>query len=108
MSKSIKVSELRAKLDALPDDLPVFLFDLDSDEAYPIQLVDPMICDRVDLNFSSQEKKTYRAHVAVYHSFVVEASSEDQAKRLATEDVNWDDHVTDCEITVEEEVKDDD
>lgn len=56
------------------------------------------------LKLASEEKKIYRAHVSVYHSFIVEASSEEEARRMASEDVNWSIHVTDCEILVEEEV----
>ena len=103
MTDLIKVSDLKAQLESLPDDLPVFMFDLHSDEAYPLQQVDPTISDRVDLNFTSEKKSTYRAHVAVYHSFVVEASSDEEARRIASEEVNWSHHVTDSEIVVEME-----
>lgn len=107
MTELIKVADLKAELESLPDDLPVFMFDLHTDEAYPLVQVDPTISDRIDLNFSSAEQKLYRAHVAVYHSFTVLAPNEEEAQRMASEGVNWDDHIKDCEIKIEEENADD-
>jgi hypothetical protein len=107
MNELLKVADLKAELESLPDDLPVFMFDLHTDEAYPLQRVDPTISDRIDLNFSSEEQKLYRAHVAVYHSFTVLAPNEEEAHRIASEDVNWDDHVTGCSLDIEEENADD-
>lgn len=104
-NKVMTVRELRDELIKMPVedwDLPVYLFDVHTDEAYPLERVDPTISDRVDLNFSSEQKKTYHVHAAVYHSFRVEALNEEEAMRVATEDVKWNDYVTDCEINVEE------
>lgn len=47
-------------------------------------------------------EKTYRVHVAVYHSFTVDAESEEQAHEIASNDVIWDDHIVDCNIVIEE------
>jgi len=49
------------------------------------------------------EEKTYRVHVAVYHSFTVDAENEERAHEIASYDVIWDDHITDCSIIIEEE-----
>ena len=52
---------------------------------------------------SEQTEKTYRVYVAVYHSFTVTAKDEEEAHDIASYDVLWDDHITDCNITIEEE-----
>lgn len=105
MSKLMTVAELRAELGRMSsdsDDLPVFLYDLDTCEAHPLWSVDPTISDRVDLNFSAQPEKEYRVKVAVYHSFTVHARNEYEAHHIASEDVMWDDHIVDCNIDIEE------
>ena len=107
MSELLKVADLKAELESLPDDLPVFMFDLHTDEAYPLQRVDPTISDRVDLNFSSEEQKLYRAHITVHHSFTFLAPNEEEAHRMASEYEHWDNHVTDCSLDIEEENTDD-
>lgn len=104
MSELIKVSDLKAELEGLPDDLPVFVFDEHTDEAFPLQIIDPTISDRVDLNFSSEEEnKVYRVNVTVHHSFTVVARNEDEAHYEASENVLWDDHISDIDLTVKEE-----
>jgi len=47
-----------------------------------------------------EEMKSYRVFVTVYHSFTVEATSEEHARQEAS-DVIWDDHIKDCQIDVE-------
>jgi hypothetical protein len=90
MTELLKVKDLRAQLDDLPDDLPVFLFDLHTDEAYPLQQVDPTISDRVDLNFSSAGKNQMTFNEAVYRLCQEARSSIDEkehfAKMVANED----------------------
>ena len=49
-----------------------------------------------------EEMKSYRVFVTVYHSFTVEATSEEHARQEAS-DVIWDDHIKDCQIDVEED-----
>ena len=105
MTKVMTVAELRAELGRMSsdsDDLPVFLYDLNTGEAYSLWSVDPTISDRIDLNFSSQPEKEYRVRVAVYHSFTVRARNKDEAHRIASDDVIWDDHIADCNIDIEE------
>ena len=106
MSKLMTVADLRAELGRLSsdnDDLPVFMYDLSTSESFPIVRVDPTISDRIDLNFSSQPEKEYRVRVVVYHSFTVHARNEDEAHRIASDDVMWDDHIVDCNLDIEEE-----
>ena len=110
MSEVMTVGELRAELEVISvdnDDLPVYVYDTNTCESFPLSIVDPTISDRVDLNFSSEEEKEYRVHVAVYHSFKVHARTEDEAHRIASDDVIWDDHITDCNIVIEKESNDD-
>ena len=105
------VAELRAELGRMSscnDDLPVFLYDLNTSEKFSLWSVDPTISDRVDLNFSSQTEKEYRVKVAVYHSFTVHARNKDDAHRIASDDVIWDDHIVDCNIDIEQEESNDD
>ena len=47
------VKELRQELENLPDDLPVWVWDLETEEPNAVLQVDPTISDRVDLNFRS-------------------------------------------------------
>ena len=111
MSKAMTVGQLRAEIALMPkddDDLPVFLYDLSTCETFPLERVDPTISDRVDLNFSSEEEKEYRVKVAVYHSFTVHARNKDDAHRIASDDVIWDDHIVDCNIDIEQEESNDD
>ena len=49
------------------------------------------------------EEKTYWVYVVVYHSFTVTAKDAEEAHIIASEDVIWDDHITDCKIEIEEE-----
>ena len=48
------------------------------------------------------EEKTYRVRVAVYHSFTVTATDENEAHEIASQDVIWDDHIVDCDVRIEE------
>ena len=48
------VKELREELESLPDELPVYVWDLEIEEPSKVLLVDPTISDRVDLNFRSE------------------------------------------------------
>jgi hypothetical protein len=106
MSEVMTVRELRDQLINMSVDdwdLPVYVYDTHTSETFPLEIVDPTINGRVDLNFSSEEEKEYRVHVAVYHSFKVHARTEDEAHRIASDDVIWDDHITDCNIVIEKE-----
>jgi hypothetical protein len=50
----IDVQELVNKLASVIDtDMPVYVYDLSTDESYPLLLVDSSISDRVELNFDS-------------------------------------------------------
>jgi hypothetical protein len=51
----LTVKNLREELDSLPDDLPVYAYDLSLEESFPIELVDPTISDRIELNFFREE-----------------------------------------------------
>lgn len=54
----VSVQELMKALESvIDDDLPVYVYDLSTDEAYPLILVDPTISDRVDLNFRSEPEE---------------------------------------------------
>lgn len=59
MSKAMTVRELRDQLvnmSVYDLDLPVFLYDLNTCETFPLERVDPTISDRIDLNFSSEQE----------------------------------------------------
>ena len=59
MSKAMTVGQLRAELALIPaddDDVPLFLYDLNTCDVFPLECVDPTISDRIDLNFSSKEE----------------------------------------------------
>jgi len=45
--------------------------------------------------------KTFKVKVVLYHSFEVEAETEEDAREEANH-VMWDDHVKDCVVEVEE------
>ena len=47
------VKELIEELQSLPEDLTVHVHDLADGEHFPIDIVDPTISDRIDLNFDS-------------------------------------------------------
>jgi hypothetical protein len=50
----IDVQELVNKLASVIDtDMPVYVYDLSTDESYPLLLVDSSISDRIELNFDS-------------------------------------------------------
>ena len=51
MSKVLTVGELKAQLDGVDDEMPVYAYSLFAEESYPIILVDPTISDRLELNF---------------------------------------------------------
>lgn len=50
------VQELIESL-ACDDDMPVYLYDLSTQEAYPLLQVDPTVSDRIDLNFRSEPEE---------------------------------------------------
>ena len=59
MSKAMTVRELRDQLvnmSVYDLDLPVFLYDLNTCETFPLERVDPTISDHIDLNFSSEQE----------------------------------------------------
>ena len=59
MSKAMTVRELRDQLvnmSVYDLDLPVFLYDLNTCETFPLERVDPTISDRIDLNFLSEQE----------------------------------------------------
>ena len=98
----LTVGELKSQLDGIDDDMPVYAFDLSQEESHPVQLVDPTISDRVEINFGpTPEMKTYRVYVSLYHSFTVEAESKERAEEIATYEVCWDSHVKDCSVVIE-------
>jgi len=100
----VTVRELKEKLARIQDDnVPIYVYDENTSDCFPVELVDDSISGRVELNFSTEPEKQYRVHVAVYHSFTVDARNEDEAHTIASEDVIWDDHITDCSIVIEEE-----
>jgi hypothetical protein len=35
--------------------MPVYVYDLTTEESYPLIMVDPTISDRIDLNFRSEQ-----------------------------------------------------
>ena len=49
--KVLTVGELKEALEYCEDSLPVYAFSLDSEESYPVEIVDPTIADRIELNF---------------------------------------------------------
>lgn len=49
--KVLTVGELKKVLEYCEDNLPVYAFSLDSEESYPVDIVDPTISDRIELNF---------------------------------------------------------
>ena len=54
----IDVQEVVTSLESVIDkDMPVYVYDLSTDESYPLLLVDPTISDRVDLNFRSKQEE---------------------------------------------------
>ena len=55
MQAPVTVKELMQTLASIiDDDMPVYVYDLSTDESYPLILVDPTISDRIDLNFRSE------------------------------------------------------
>jgi len=48
------VKQLIEELKSCPEDLPVYVWDLETEEPGEVLLVDPTISDRVDLNFRSE------------------------------------------------------
>lgn len=56
MQAPITVQELiEAMASVVDDDLPVYVYDLTTEESYPLIMVDPTISDRIDLNFRSEQ-----------------------------------------------------
>ena len=53
MQGPMTVQELIENL-VCDDDMPVYVYDLSTDESYPLILVDPTISDRIDFNFRSE------------------------------------------------------
>jgi len=55
MQAPITVQELiEAMASVVDDDMPVYVYDLTTEESYPLIMVDPTISDRIDLNFRSE------------------------------------------------------
>tara|TARA_E500000318_G_scaffold54618_1_gene50875 strand:- start:624 stop:905 length:282 start_codon:yes stop_codon:yes gene_type:complete len=55
MQTPVSVQELiEAMASVVDDDLPVYVYDLTTEESYPLIMVDPTISDRIDLNFRSE------------------------------------------------------
>lgn len=100
----LTVRELKQKLARIQNDnAPVYVYDENTSDAFPVELVDDSISGRVELNFSTEQDKEYRVHVAVHHSFTVHARNEDEAHTIASDEVIWDDDITDCSIVIEQE-----
>ena len=59
MQAPITVQELMEAMASVVDDegiyLPVYVYDLTTEESYPLIMVDPTISDRIDLNFRSEK-----------------------------------------------------
>ena len=56
MQAPITVQELMETLaSVVDDDMPVYVYDLTTEESYPLIMVDPTISDRIDLNFRSEQ-----------------------------------------------------
>ena len=59
MQAPITVQELMETMASVVDDegiyLPVYVYDLTTEESYPLIMVDPTISDRIDLNFRSEQ-----------------------------------------------------
>ena len=56
MQAPITVQELmEAMASVVDDDMPVYVYDLTTEESYPLIMVDPTISDRIDLNFRSEQ-----------------------------------------------------
>jgi len=47
------IEELVALVEYGDGDLPVYVYDIADGEGFPIDIVDPTISDRIDLNFDS-------------------------------------------------------
>ena len=45
---------MEAMASVVDDDMPVYVYDLTTEESYPLIMVDPTISDRIDLNFRSE------------------------------------------------------
>ena len=55
MQAPITVRELMQTLASIiDDDMPVYVYDLSTDESFPLIMVDPTISDRIELNFRSE------------------------------------------------------
>lgn len=46
---------MEAMASVVDDDMPVYVYDLTTEESYPLIMVDPTISDRIDLNFRSEQ-----------------------------------------------------
>ena len=59
MQAPITVQALMEAMASVVDDegiyLPVYVYDLTTEESYPLIMVDPTISDRIDLNFRSEQ-----------------------------------------------------
>ena len=59
MQAPITVQELMETMASVVDDegiyLPVYVYDLTTEQNYPLIMVDPTISDRIDLNFRSEQ-----------------------------------------------------
>lgn len=54
----IDVQEVVTLLESVIDkDMPVYVYDLSTDQSYPLLLVDPTVSDRIDLNFRSKPEE---------------------------------------------------
>lgn len=56
--KVLTVGELKKVLEYCEDNLPVYAFSLDSEESYPVEIVDPTIADRIELNFFHERSES--------------------------------------------------
>ena len=56
MQAPLTVQELmEAMASVVDDDMPLYVYDLTTEESYPLIMVDPTISDRIDLNFRSEQ-----------------------------------------------------
>jgi len=46
---------IKALTSVVDDDLPVYVYDLSTEESFPLIMVDPTISDRIELNFRSEQ-----------------------------------------------------
>jgi len=54
----LTVKELKEKLEEMDDDLPVYVYDTSCADAYPVDLVDTFLTQRVDINIDIDKHRS--------------------------------------------------